>query len=318
MSTSSEARPQARNWCFTENNYEGHITFDPEVMQYLIYSEEIGEEGTPHLQGYVQFINKKRLTAIKKMDTFHRASFRMAIGTVEQNQAYCSKSDTHISGPYEYGSAVHPGVARSYNDMVNAILDGTFTYETYAHQYMRYRNGADALLARVNKKRKRDEIQFSDTFDRPWQLDILRILLMPAHPRVVHWYYDPRGNAGKTTFARYLVKTFDADYFKTTKEERVMFAYNSAPVVVFDIARADSSQINYSSFETLKDGIGTSTMYQTITKIYQSPHVFVFANIPPDLSKLSGDRWHIVNIAPTLGEAQFHTLMDIVQPNPQE
>jgi len=55
---------QSFNWCFTLNNYtdeemEQIKNLAPSgIIQYIAFGEEIGEEGTPHLQGYLR-LNKK-------------------------------------------------------------------------------------------------------------------------------------------------------------------------------------------------------------------------------------------------------------------
>lgn len=81
----------SRNWCFTINNYTDSdietITSWP--YKYVIYGKETGEQGTPHLQGYVCFDAKKRLAAMKKLHA--TAHWEMAKGNSEQNIAYCSK-----------------------------------------------------------------------------------------------------------------------------------------------------------------------------------------------------------------------------------
>lgn len=82
---------QARRWCFTLNNYsdedyENILKWD---CKYLIVGQEEGENGTPHLQGYVVFGSMKRLAAMKKLHP--RAHFECARGTSSQNQEYCSK-----------------------------------------------------------------------------------------------------------------------------------------------------------------------------------------------------------------------------------
>lgn len=79
------------NWCFTVNNW---TLADEQMLQdmpykYLLYGREVGEEGTPHLQGYVQFKKKIRLTGLKKLHA--TAHWEPAKGTQEQNFTYCTK-----------------------------------------------------------------------------------------------------------------------------------------------------------------------------------------------------------------------------------
>ena len=59
---------RARAWCFTINNYtiEEINACDEIECNYIIYGDEIGDTGTPHLQGYIEFENAKTLTSVRK------------------------------------------------------------------------------------------------------------------------------------------------------------------------------------------------------------------------------------------------------------
>jgi len=87
----------ARHWCFTINNWtfdeEIHIT-DPnlEHRQYLVFGREVGEEGTPHLQGFVSFSERKTLSWLKS-NFSERAHFKPADGTPQQASDYCKKGN---------------------------------------------------------------------------------------------------------------------------------------------------------------------------------------------------------------------------------
>lgn len=84
----------AKNWTFTINNYTGHdevkidTMFDHGHMNYVVYGREVGANGTPHLQGYVQFKKKLRLTQVKQMISA-RGHFEVARGSPEINRRYC-------------------------------------------------------------------------------------------------------------------------------------------------------------------------------------------------------------------------------------
>jgi hypothetical protein len=49
---------RCRNWVFTLNNPEGQLTpeldFVVSAVSFLCWQLEVGEEGTPHFQGYVE------------------------------------------------------------------------------------------------------------------------------------------------------------------------------------------------------------------------------------------------------------------------
>lgn len=61
-------KKRVRSWCFTWNNYTQQ---DEELIQntecrYLVYGREVGENGTPHLQGTIQFANGTSFSSVKK------------------------------------------------------------------------------------------------------------------------------------------------------------------------------------------------------------------------------------------------------------
>lgn len=81
----------SKNWCFTINNY---TVEDDHLLQnmpyaYLLYGKEVGEQGTPHYQGYVQFLKRYRLTGLKKLHP--KAHWTIAKGSSLDNHTYCTK-----------------------------------------------------------------------------------------------------------------------------------------------------------------------------------------------------------------------------------
>ena len=98
------ARAEAINWLFTINNPSAQHEEDLGTVpyRYLIFQYEQGEEGTVHIQGYFVLQQKMRLTALKKL--LPTAHLEVRRGTHLQAKDYCSKPETRLDGPYEYGS----------------------------------------------------------------------------------------------------------------------------------------------------------------------------------------------------------------------
>lgn len=87
-----DTRSKALHWCFTVNNYtkEDIIKIhDCEKIKYAIIACEVGENGTPHLQGYLCWKNKQALSACKKLHA--TAHWEVKRGTVQQAIDYCKK-----------------------------------------------------------------------------------------------------------------------------------------------------------------------------------------------------------------------------------
>jgi hypothetical protein len=82
---------RSRNFCFTLNNFseEEEKLVKDLPARYLIFGREVGENGTPHLQGFVVFKHARSLQAVKNL--VERWHIEVAHGSVEQNVVYCSK-----------------------------------------------------------------------------------------------------------------------------------------------------------------------------------------------------------------------------------
>lgn len=88
---------QAKNWVFTLNNYtESDIehlidAFGAKLTRY-VFQEELGEEGTPHLQGAVSFKKKMRMNECKLFNK--KIHWEIMRGKPSEAYAYCCKEDT--------------------------------------------------------------------------------------------------------------------------------------------------------------------------------------------------------------------------------
>ena len=96
--TEGNTNPRSRKWCLTLNNYTeseyNNIKNWMEKHQYII-GKEIGTQGTPHLQMYVESNNPIKFTTIKNV--CERCHIERAHGTQDQNIKYCSKDNNYIT-----------------------------------------------------------------------------------------------------------------------------------------------------------------------------------------------------------------------------
>ena len=117
MSQESDTPRRAYGYCFTLNNYTAEDELHLQGLrgvQYLIYGREVGDSGTPHLQGYIHYINNKSFQSVK--NDIPRAHVERRQGTVDQAVEYCRKD----SDVYEKGKSQEVSVKRR---DVEACLD---------------------------------------------------------------------------------------------------------------------------------------------------------------------------------------------------
>lgn len=299
---------QWANWCFTV--YDHDINWDtdwpnlwaPEEMKYLIMGKEIcPDTGNRHFQCFVQMKSKKTLTWMKN-NVHDTAHFEPTRATAEQNRTYCSKDGNFR----EFGNIVKgAGDRQDINMVVQRIENGESVDElmfdpecmgTIARCMHFFRN------LEANVVRRRGKANLSARMDaavlRPWQAAVRDLVLESPDTRMVFWYWDEIGNTGKSFLVDYLVCKHKAIVFTNGKMSDIAYAYKNEPVVIFDLARCQADKIDnvYMAMENFKNGRIFSPKYESQTKVFDVPHVFVFANFEPDRNKLSHDRWHVTRI----------------------
>lgn len=101
MTTIDKQGGQYVNWCFTLNNYTQSelVNLNSLVLtnkvRYLCYGKEVGSNGTPHLQGYVETLTRLRQGGLRKIMP-NRISAFARLGTQKQAIDYCKKGEqTH-------------------------------------------------------------------------------------------------------------------------------------------------------------------------------------------------------------------------------
>lgn len=143
---------RSRNWCFTLNN---HTDYDLAYLKmelecsYLVVGEEVGEQGTKHLQGYVEFKNGKTLSAVKKILKNTKYHLEPRMGTVQQAAQYCKKDGNF----FEKGESSHQGARTDLDEIVLCVNSGTFHSSDFPTTFIKYHKGIEAYALSLHSDR---------------------------------------------------------------------------------------------------------------------------------------------------------------------
>lgn len=228
-----------------------------------VFQLEKGDTGYVHWQGRMSLIKKRQkhvaLTLFKEIPAPNY--FEPTVSSEYRKEAfYAMKEDTRLEGPFK-DTDEHEEVyiPRQYRDI-----------ELYSYQ--------------------KDIIASAKVFDT----------------RTINLIYDPVGNNGKSTVAaicELLYGGIDMPPLNDYKE-LVALACNicmdkelrNPKVFFFDMPRAvKKDQLNglFSAIEQIKKGKLYDVRYHYKSWWIDSPQVWVFTNMKPDLSMLSLDRWKV-------------------------
>lgn len=140
----------------------------------------------------------------------------------------------------------------------------------------------------------------------PWQKTLFSYLTVTRPDnRSVMWIYDNAGESGKTAFATYYtdINHNESILINSVNEAKnindIIRNWINKPckrfpkVIFFNIPRTDKkSDAIYTAIECIKDGKITCEKYKGETIRLGRCHIVVMSNEPPEMSKLTGGRWH--------------------------
>jgi len=299
--------------CFTFNNYtdvdvrnvKGAV--GQRGISYICFGLEVGDEGTPHMQGYIQG-KQKQFARLQKV--IGKCHMEAAKGTDEEAVVYCQKDGDFWESGVRVTLKRQQG-KRSDLEAVKQAIENGETYDdicdTHFDQSAKYSRFIKERIQARDSGRQQSALkgQFENAVLRPWQSALLAIVLEPACPRKIHWIWENQGNVGKSWMANYLGCLHGATVLTAGKKVDMAYIYAQKPtgIVVFDLARTTEPVDGksfldgiYSLAEDLKNGRVVSTKYESVVRYFESPHVIFLANYEPDMTKWSADRYFITKI----------------------
>lgn len=246
---------RSKYWCFTLNNYTDAeyqaITSrgqDADIT-YCVVGKEVGQSGTPHLQGYIVFKERVRLPAVKSA-ICNRAHVEKARGTPEQAAEYCKKDNNFV----EYGTLpLGRGTRSDIHNLVDRIKKGATRNEIrdeFPLQYLRYPKAITEWISDIST-------------ERTWQPDV-----------IVHW---GRTGTGKT---RAVYQFIDKSSIYMHPGDHWFDGYNGQPVALFDDYNGSEFKLSY--LLKLLDRYPFKVPIKGAYVNWIPKHIFITSNKSPD------------------------------------
>lgn len=139
---------QKKAWCFTLNNYTDNdeqylAACTTRGCTYLIYGREVGESGTPHLQGYIEMATKSTRGRVGGV-IGARAHLEPRRGSQSQAIDYCKKDGDFV----EFGSPCQQGKRTDLEGYVARLKGGESLRDLALEDpvtFCRYKNGLERI-----------------------------------------------------------------------------------------------------------------------------------------------------------------------------
>lgn len=128
-----------------------------------------------------------------------------------------------------------------------------------------------------------EEIKLNDIYG--WQLEVIEIIKEIPDKRNIYWFWEPMGSMGKSELCKYLVVKHNA-LMLSGKGSDAFHMISKFPhkrnLLIYDLPRSFSkSSFDWGAIECVKNGLIFSGKYESNQCVFNSPHIFIFANCPP-------------------------------------
>ncbi len=293
---------QSRRYIFTINNptqvdldHVAALGLDA-LRKYLVIGREVGEQGTPHLQGFVIFTRPLSRQRVKAF--LPRAFFEAARGTSDQAATYCKKDgdyDEFGQCPRQEGAN---GVLQPVYDWADDFM-ATHLRAPTSPEIARAHRTAYLRYPRITRlfEHQAPPARLRQGEPNEWQQSLNEELSGTPDDRTIIFYVDPLGGNGKSWFQGWYVSEHPdtTQLLSIGKRDDIAHTIDvSKKVFFFNVPRGGMEHLQYTILEQLKDRVIFSPKYNSRTKfLHNVPHVVVFCNEAPDLNKMSQDRFDI-------------------------
>lgn len=291
---------RAKNWCFTLNNptndekvFISSLVDGKSDVRYVMYGNEVGAEGTPHLQGFLSLQSRKRLQELKKIlgPRFHLESARNPVAALQ----YCKKENDWVEfGEFTTQAGRRSDIEEFKVSVKNGELDVPTLRELHSDVFAKYpRFCLEYIHDHYPKKIVPDHEMHE------WQKNLKELLDAEPDDRTIVFVVDQKGNSGKTWFSHWYAQNVGkSQVLLPGKKTDMAYALDQNIRVLFlDAPRSKQGEyIMYDFLEDVKNGYVFSSKYESRVKRLSKVHIVVNMNEAPDMTKLSDDRYHVIRL----------------------
>jgi hypothetical protein len=311
-------QPISRRWKIIFKGCKENISKNFAKLKDLIKFAELHTTSENELQAVIYFVDRHRKTAIEKKfecvvdcePILNETSFCKCWNTLkhettdafpliinkftsekEQHQAKKKKSASEsLLNIVEKIEKI--GIPQTIIDIFENDPENIFQIET-AEKYYHMKKVA------YTKAKLHEEAELVVWLN--WQQHLFDYLAEEPNPRRIFVIVDPIGNSGKSFFVKNYCRLYpNTTVLLSNTREADMF-YNASNyaerrVILLDISRSETQNINYGAIEALKNGFFVNSKYRSCSVDGPPPHLVIFTNSEPQYEALSMDRWYILHL----------------------
>lgn len=255
---------QVSRWCFT--SYKTEMNIDKTHCKYYIYQRELNPETkNQHFQGFLILKRSQRRKKVKEIINDEKAHLEVCNGSDEDNIKYCSKTESRLTEPVEFGD--RPKTVQGKRSDLESFKDYMKNNTNKKIEYSEILDKFAGICAKYPKFVKELAVQYKKR--------IIKEEEKREEMTNIHIIYGET-NTGKTTY----VKTFKDTYWK---DENTIWwdGYDGHEICIFN---EWTNKGKYTALELLKlsDHAPYSLQIKGSTGQFLAKNIWITTNLTPD------------------------------------